>query len=805
MINKEASRNRFLECINRTMEHIGRAPIDFRGNPAIAKIIQSESEHCFRILAGPGSGKTEMLVWRILYDLAIKETPASRILVTTFTRRAAEEITVRLSERGQLLSQSAISLGLHITDLKVHDLRVGTIHSLCDALLAEHVDKYYQNDIRLLDELEADLHLRRWWFQKLGSKPVRSIFSEEVLANDLAKALIKPAQWSDAQDGLRAALAHHTETWMPRCGPSKVSNGLEQHHGLRGFTESLTKLQKGWTTYLIRSPLALDFTQIQAQFLKSQSMMLNAIDHVYVDEFQDTNPIQYAIHFGWLTSPGRDANKPPIRLTVVGDDDQSIYRFRGSDVGCFINLKDDCEKHGISFGEQRLENNYRSTTNIVQFSQAYRNIAIPAHCSLKKTIKSVKSAGPSVRLVTGQWADLCALVTRECSANGYGKGKSPVKDMAALMFSASEKVDRSGNEKPAGTLTRTMKLAGIAVSNPRNKTAANQGRALHTLTGLISWFVDPIKKERNAYICASIKNARSEQSPVALPAFLSSDDHIKIQAALFSAKSVPMKDGHDERSPDDDAFNETLDFLKDIRASLIGAWKDFDDRKSKRPRLTMAGLIARLITMPLFRDTGYSLELFLQAMFTQIGETAISASRSTGFSIDEPIEVRRNNDGKIEWDSRIWDFVGSLGLMIGGAGLNDPEVEALQQNAFPILTFHQSKGLEFDEVYLAATGRAVDPKPVILTKIFSGEEVDGLKVDGSGIISHADVDVDDWAQADAAREIYVAMTRAKERLTILHDPNHHDKFMGLDTTIAKLFKDLSAAEIDGLSIQEWQA
>ena len=193
-------------------------------------------------------------------------------------------------------------------------------------------------------------------------------------------------------------------------------------------------------------------------------------------------------------------------------------------------------------------------------------------------------------------------------------------------------------------------------------------------------------------------------------------------------------------------------------------------------------------------------------MFTQLSEAAIAASRTTGFSLDEPIEVRIDNHGKVDWNSRIWDFIGSLGIMVNGSSLDDPEVDFLQINTFPILTFHQSKGLEFDEVYLTATGRPVDPIPVILTKVFSGIKVKGLQVDGNENIVYKDTEVDDWAKTDVAREIYVAMTRAKERLTILYDPEHKDKFMALDPSIAKLFSKIPGdKKKNGLTIKEWKS
>jgi len=792
----------------------GRKPLDKVGSNTERSIIDAGGSHqVLRILAGPGSGKTEMLVWRVLYDLIMSGTSAERILLTTFTRKAAEELTVRLSQRAEAFVHCASKMGITVPDPKIHDVRIGTIHSLCDSLLSEFVDAYYQQDIRLLDELETELHLRKWWWQQVGSTQVRNLVGRTILGSPISRALIRPNNWTDAQTSLGSALAHHTETWLPRCSapPGKL-NALEAHHGASGLTADLETLQQGWTTYLLDKPLALDFTQIQAQFLDCQAMMLDQIDHVYVDEFQDTNPIQYAIHFGWLTTPGRDPDLPPMRLTVVGDDDQSIYRFRGSDVGCFMSLEGDCKKHKISFRQEILQNNYRSSGNIVSFSQAYRNSAIPAKCSLKKIITPVKPSGATVRLITGPWESLCTLVAKEALKNGYQRGKQPNKDMAALLFSASEKSGRPGSSaKPASDLRATLDVANIEVANPRNKIAGLTSSHVHTLTAVLSWFIDPLTRPKNPATgkpkrCAAgfREDSMASMAPTVRPSWVPDEGHLKVQAQCWELYCGKNNLGPTVRSSDPD-FNEVLDYLADLRDTLPKAWAKFDAGKAKKPRLTLAGLAARLISMPLFRNAGYSMELFRQAMFTELSETAIAASRSTGFSIDDPIEVRTDAAGKPDWDSRVWDFIGSLGLMVAGSSLNDPEVETLQQHAFPILTFHQSKGLEYDEIYLAATGRPVDSIPVILTRVFSGDPVNGLKVDSSGNLSYTDPDVDDWARADAAREIYVAMTRAKDRLTILHDPDHADRFMALDATIANLFSKLPNKKTkDGLIIQEWK-
>src|SRR5262249_26193184 len=100
-----------------------------------------------------------------------------------------------------------------------------------------------------------------------------------------------------------------------------------------------------------------------------------------------------------------------------------------------------------------------------------------------------------------------------------------------------------------------------------------------------------------------------------------------------------------------------------------------------------------------------------------------------------------------------------------------------------MLTFHQTKGLEFDHVYVAGTGRAPDLGPALRTKLFSGE-TPKYRVDGK--LSTRDNQVINLAGADRDREVYVAITRAKKSLTLLCDPKA-ELFMSLNPAILKLF------------------
>jgi DNA helicase-2/ATP-dependent DNA helicase PcrA len=154
--------------------------------------------------------------------------------------------------------------------------------------------------------------------------------------------------------------------------------------------------------------------------------------------------------------------------------------------------------------------------------------------------------------------------------------------------------------------------------------------------------------------------------------------------------------------------------------------------------------------------------------------------------LDRPLEVRRTDDGKYAWPARYWSFLNVFGSFLNNAGLDDPEVEAFEEGAVLLLTFHQAKGLEFDRVYVAGTGRDVDLAPALRTKLFSGEEPP-FTAAPPGVLESTDPEVCLLAEADREREVYVALTRARQRLTILHDPEQDWAYLKLNPALERVF------------------
>ncbi|WP_440906063.1 DNA helicase II [Catenovulum sp. SX2] len=294
------------------------------------------------LLAGAGSGKTRVLVQRIAWLIQAENISPHSILAVTFTNKAAAEMRHRVED---LLQTS------------VQSMWIGTFHGLAHRMLRLHyADAGLPEGFQILD---ADDQLR------LIKRVVRALDLDEK------KWPPKQAMWyinGQKDEGLRP---HHIETWGNQ--QDEVWKRIYQAYqetcdrsGLVDFAELLLRAHELW----LKHPHLLRHYQ-------------QRFKHVLVDEFQDTNSIQYA----WLRLLADADNF----ISIVGDDDQSIYGWRGAKVENIQRFLDDFpDAHMI-----RLEQNYRSSGTILKAANA-----VIAHNSgrLGKNLWTQAGDGEAIKL-----------------------------------------------------------------------------------------------------------------------------------------------------------------------------------------------------------------------------------------------------------------------------------------------------------------------------------------------------------------------------------------------------------------------
>ena len=271
-----------------------------------------DTEGAVLVIAGAGSGKTRVLTTRIAYLVLEKHIPASRIMAITFTNKAAGEMKERLSQM--------------IGD--VSDMWVSTIHSMCVKILRRDIDKIgYDRNFTIYDETDKD-------------KVFKRVFEENGLDTDKFLKIVKNCVSSAKNDG------YDPETFA------------KQNAGMRAVRE-IAEAYEAYENELRRSN-ALDFDDI---LLKTHELFLARPDvaayyaekflYVHIDEFQDTNRVQFEIAKRLSARHGN--------FFAVGDDDQSIYGWRGAKVENILTFEDLFPGAKV----YKLEQNYRSTKKIL--------------------------------------------------------------------------------------------------------------------------------------------------------------------------------------------------------------------------------------------------------------------------------------------------------------------------------------------------------------------------------------------------------------------------------------------------------
>ena len=269
------------------------------------------------ILAGAGSGKTRVLVHRIAWQVQIQGLSIHNILAVTFTNKAAKEMRGRVED---------------LLNISAHSMWIGTFHGLAHRLLRRHAKQAKLPET--FQVIDSDDQLR------------------------VIKRLVKSLNIDDSKWPPKQVM------WFIN---AQKDEGVRARHMVESediYLRTMLQLYKGYEDICNRSGL-VDFAELLLrahELLRDNEDVLqfyqDRFKQVHVDEFQDTNTIQYA----WLRllTEGKD------NLFVVGDDDQSIYGWRGAKIENLQNFQLHYPNHQLI----KLEQNYRSTGNILKSANA---------------------------------------------------------------------------------------------------------------------------------------------------------------------------------------------------------------------------------------------------------------------------------------------------------------------------------------------------------------------------------------------------------------------------------------------------
>jgi DNA helicase-2/ATP-dependent DNA helicase PcrA len=285
-------------------------------NPAQFEAV-TDAQHNLLVLAGAGSGKTKVLTHRIAWLIHQQRVSPYAILAVTFTNKAAHEMKARVEK---------------LIEMPTSGMWIGTFHSIAHRLLRLHwqaakLPETFQiidseDQYRLIRRIMKNLNLdESAWPPKQAQWYINKQKDEGIRSRSIVESL----------DLFQQTMLKIYQQYEKNC----------EQNGLVDFAELLLRAHELW----------LNNSELLNHYAKR-------FQHILVDEFQDTNAIQYA----WLKLLLNEQNK----IMVVGDDDQSIYGWRGAEVKNILQFDQDIKNTKTV----RLEQNYRSTGNILRAANA---------------------------------------------------------------------------------------------------------------------------------------------------------------------------------------------------------------------------------------------------------------------------------------------------------------------------------------------------------------------------------------------------------------------------------------------------
>ena len=610
------------------------------------------------ILAGAGSGKTRVLTTRIAWLLATGQVSPGGVLAVTFTNKAAKEMLTRLQA---------------MLPIPVRGMWIGTFHGLCNRFLRAHW--------KLAGLPQA--------FQILDSGDQLSAVKRVIKAMNLDEERFVPKQvtWFiagakeegqrprdvDVRDAHGRKLVEIYQAYEEQC----------QREGVVDFAELMLR-----TYELLRDndPLREHY---QRRFR-----------HVLVDEFQDTNRLQYAWLKMFAPVPGTELpGHAPQGVFAVGDDDQSIYAFRGARVGNMADFEREYRVPRIV----KLEQNYRSFGNILDAANAL--IAHNAH-RLGKNLRTDAGAGEPVRVfeASSDFAEAQWLLEE---AQALHRGGLPRQEIALLYRSNAQ--------------SRVIESALFNAGIP------------YRVYGGLRFFERAEVKHALAYL-------RLLENP--------NDDTSFLRVVNFPARGIGARTVEqlaDAARASGRSLMQSVGAVGGAAgAKLAGFVQLIDGMRDATQGLTLREIIEHVLHASRLLEF-YRTEKEGQDRIENL-EELVNAAESfvtqEGFGKDAvalPVDESASGPAAPVPDAETGEIMSPLAAFLTHASLEAGDNQAQAgQDAIQLMTVHAAKGLEFDAVFITGVEEGLFPHEQSLS------DADGLE--------------------EERRLMYVAITRARQRL-----------------------------------------
>ena len=333
----------------------------------VQKEAVTASERVVRVIAGPGSGKTRVLVGRAAYLVGSGVSP-EEIMMLTFTNKAAKEMKSRLQK---LIGE----------DERLKYMKAGTFHRICNQILRQHVQKLKDERTRsyqIIDDNESRQIILQCLMERDGA-PIHESDSAELKKAKRRQNAALRREMSEKSKKLQAIISRVKNTL-------KIVHKLDAEEVAEYGKEMIPPVLKAdfiWCYDAYHAELKrlnlFDFDDLigcALWLLKKYPAVLrdyqNRFQHICVDEMQDTDPSQYELLRILMTENANEPVAAKRSLFVVGDPNQSIYAFRGANMQNMMKKMDQDFKSHVE--AKSLLENYRSTEPIIRQAERFLKV-----------------------------------------------------------------------------------------------------------------------------------------------------------------------------------------------------------------------------------------------------------------------------------------------------------------------------------------------------------------------------------------------------------------------------------------------
>ncbi len=644
--------------------------ISKKDNPDQNQAISAPVSESQFLVAGPGSGKTTVMVLKILKFIYVDDVHPSSILATTFTRKAASELRSRILSWGDEIRQVLLKssefedIHPHLRRLDFNQIITGTLDSISQDILKIHRAPGAAPPVVIQDFVTSALMLNVGLFKE--EKHHNEDLQEYLIqlrggkfgfnTNEMCKQLLE----------IKDRVYYDQVAWdQLACEKQNEHPGFEVAY--QAINDYLSELE---------SRSLYDFAMLEAEFLDQLKAgklddFLDGLKLLLVDEYQDSNLLQEQIYFQLAQAAINNGGS----MTVVGDDDQSLYRFRGATVDLFTNFLErfTSQLEGNQPELINLSQNYRSTRNIVKFCNAFSQLDSgfqPARVKDKPAIQPERTPPFTDFPILGMFredvetlaCDLSQFIEQVVCGDGYqiqdhkiqvNQDEGSPTDLSILLSSPQEQVYKT--RKLPYYLREKLQ---IPLFNPRGQSLERTWET-QVLCGLMLDCIDP--------------ECKIQESIEKLPYTAKNNFKTWRKTAREYLETNP-----EPSSP----ISLT---------SFVTAWQKRQPlgRKTWKKTVPLLDLAYKVVTwIPTLQDDVEGL-VYLEAITRTISETALFSNYAGELVFDK-------EDPNLECYSikdAYWNIF--VPLATGAIKVDEGLLDTLPDNRINVMSIHQSKGLEF--------------------------------------------------------------------------------------------------------------